>query len=145
MRPKDLKFYIYLMMSAKVNPNNDHIALHKGSLFPTLTKRCQSRSTLEGGKKSQICRYGRKSQACFHLASVCFSISCRCEIISPCICLKQVESMQDKFLRISRFSAPPPPPFTAGTRLIHTSARHECSKYTDIYIFIIYIYLVIKF
>ena len=26
------------MMSAKVNPNNDDVALHKGSLFPTLTQ-----------------------------------------------------------------------------------------------------------
>ena len=50
VRPKDLKFYIYPMMSAKVNPNNDNVSLHKGSLFPTLaqTKVPMEIQTLEG-------------------------------------------------------------------------------------------------
>ena len=38
MRPNDLELYIYPMTSAKVNPNNNNVALHKGSLFPTLTQ-----------------------------------------------------------------------------------------------------------
>ena len=52
MRPKDLEFYIYLMMSAKVNPNNDNIALHKMSLFPTLAqiKVTTKIQTPEGGQ-----------------------------------------------------------------------------------------------
>ena len=37
-RPKDLEFYIYPMTSAKFNPNNDDVELHKGSLFPTLAQ-----------------------------------------------------------------------------------------------------------
>ena len=38
MRPKDLKFYIYPMTSAKVNPNNEKLALNKGSPFLALTQ-----------------------------------------------------------------------------------------------------------
>ena len=32
VRPKDIGFYVYPMESGKVNPNNDDLTLHKGSL-----------------------------------------------------------------------------------------------------------------
>ena len=38
MEVKEQEFYIYPMTSAKVNLNNGNVALHKGSLFPTLAE-----------------------------------------------------------------------------------------------------------
>ena len=95
MRPKDLEFYIYPMTSAKVKPNNDNVALHKGSLFPTLaqTKVPIEIQTLEGRLKAGFVDIIKNHKPVSTLQSVFVSISCRREIISPCICLKQVENM----------------------------------------------------
>ena len=46
-RAKDLEFYIYPMTSAKVNPNNDSVALHKSISYTCPNKSANQVQTTE--------------------------------------------------------------------------------------------------